>query len=252
MQYKKNFLKNVILVLEFENNIEINDNLITSFIGNMRSLLPNFSEKPVKWFESTFWPTGMSYQEKNMINYEFSFKNNVILTLNNISIRLLINSWAYENRSSLTKYMNNIDFIIEKLWVKVIRKIIMQYVNYFDFFKNKSDVEKYISENLLSSFNLNINNSNFLRQAILNEYEIQDPAQAFPYKLTLNAWFINPDYPNQIVNYDYNLVFTTENKYFFEYNKNFITEIIDKYNNSISEFFENSIKSDLRNYLNEN
>lgn len=245
MKYKTNFLKNVILRLDFD-KIELGK--LKPFLEKYKTTFPDIEEKK---------------GEQGLINFNFKTKE-LQQDLAPISTWVLYNSGKtkkiqIEPNSLIIEYLSYSDStellsdtsiaaeFIKEFKIKTINRLGLRYVNEIKI--DNGDVldwGDYINDDLLGSINFSQKNTLGLTRAM----SILSFKKDFG-NINFNFGMWNSSYPNIISEKTFILDIDAYSKFPLDTEDIKLDEIIKEFNHGIESIFENSIKDNLRSILNE-
>jgi uncharacterized protein (TIGR04255 family) len=244
MQYKTNYLRNVIFRIDFSQQLLPNKKSIDSFYNLIKGYFPKREVLKGKVLHTQIVTkkdgNKVTQQEQNVTNYKFSDENQTkILMLEPLSnINLVFN--VYKNSEELK---NTICLIIDaaiQIYGDIeIKRTGLRYINDIYLSEgNPFDWAPFINDSLITGLNFPPENRNLSRSMGIIELIRDDHSVLFQYGM------YNPEYPNKIARkifvLDYDC-YIKENLNASEINKKL--EILQK---DEEYLFESSIKEGLR------
>lgn len=245
--YKKNFLDNVILRLDFEKTD--------------LSKLSDFSSKLKADFPFQEAKTGFAGQVKidiknNLIDnnrQEVSFWE-YLNTYKNKKLRIaadhLIIEYthkSYVNADNLIKDAEGIvQTFINEFNIQSVNRLGLRYVNRFDlsnFVKEKIDWKKYFNNDVVAPINFSNKTGYDLARCITQNY-----LKLSECDILLNYGIWNQDFPNENVGKEFLLDIDCFSRFPLERTSD-ISKTISSYNSNIQKIFEKSIKEETRKLM---
>ncbi len=247
--YKKNFLKEVVLRLDFETSIpELLKTLPIELEEKALDLYTLQEHKDASKGKITVDVSsgGVERAKSSFKEWNF-FKNEKKDRLCLTNDCIFINSLKYINFERFVTPFNSITEILFNNFHKLtVKRVGLRYVNNIELKeKNPLNWNKYLNKNMLSIFNLAENKNEITRafHFLETNYEEDDLRLVFQYGMH------NPDYPAKIVNKIFVLDFDISKTGSLSFDE--LNYIIPKLNEKAEKLFEKSITNNLRDLMNE-
>lgn len=251
LRYVKNYLKHVIIKVDFNNMLPIDDNLPSEILKVAQEAFPLFEPMPAVHSEIVLSDEGakVTKAEKGT--------NWIFYGINKEKALSIAREGRHRERTSIAiDYTKHDSFDISKNeFVLILNKFIdafpesqigrvgLRYVNNIEINeKNPLSWSKYINPNLLSSFKF-VDDKKFISR-VFNSIEIKYDDMRIKFQYGMH----NPDYPSPIkkkifiLDYDVYYVGVCD--------KNDVSDMISKYHDKIISLYETSIKDGLRDKMN--
>lgn len=244
--YKSNFLKKVILRLDFE-KIELGS-LEEFYDKDLKKMFPKKDIK--KGQEGTVkldFSSGDVSQIKNEFNV-FSFQSKDNKKRFEVSEKHAF--IEYDKYSSSDELFKDAKKIVERfiniLKVKTINRLGLRFINEINLKqKNPLNWESYMNINLLGGINFVDHKKEKISRSMSQLVFKNDKGD-----LTFNYGIFNKEFPNEVVTKEFILDFDCYSLLPFETTDEEIMDRIEKYHSYIEDLFEKCIKDDFRKILN--
>lgn len=250
-RYMKNYLKHVIIKVDFNNMLPIDDNLPAEIIKAAQEAFPIFEPMPTVHSEINFLADGakVTKAEKGT--------NWIFYGTNKEKALSIVREGRHRERTSIAiDYTNYESFDISKdEFILILNKFIsafpesqigrvgLRYVNNIEINeKNPLSWSKYINKNLLSSFKFVTDKESISR--VFNNLEIKYDDMRIKFQYGMH----NPDYPSPIKKKIFILDYDVY--YIGACDKSDVSDMICKYHEKIISLYETSIKDGLRDKMN--
>lgn len=198
MQYKSNYLKNVIFRIDFSQQLPPNKKLIDNFYNLVKVEFPKKEALKGKILHTQIVSkkngNKVTQQEQNVTNYKFSDENQTkVLTLEPLSnMNLVFN--IYKNSQELNDIIGLIINAVIQVYGDIeIKRTGLRYINDISIPEgNPFDWAPFINHSLIASLDFPPENRNLSRSMGVIELIRDDHGVLFQYGM------YNPEYPNKI------------------------------------------------------
>jgi uncharacterized protein (TIGR04255 family) len=164
---------------------------------------------------------------------------------------LFIEYKTYENRDKLIEDIRFIKIFLNLFWIEVIKRVWLRYINLIKDEKIKEVVDwnEYINNHLLWNINFLLDDEDKLWLRYMSNIYIKEDK----YRININSWIFNNDYPNIISNQEFVLDYDCSTSYpiTFSETEYDIIDTVKQMNDIISKLFIKSIEKKLIDLMNE-
>ena len=242
--YRRNFLTNVILKINFPVILEISDGTPTTF---QKSILRDFPIlEPVQQMEFKIENKGLNVvdHKSNKILWKFHNKENTeFVELDFGSLAYIVKNYTdYSTfrksaESIFSRFFSNFpSILISRLGLRYINQITLEGTDYFNW-------GGYLNQNLIKKIDFYRNKTEIRRLLTVSELALDEETV-----LNFKFGILNSTYPSPIVNREFLLDYDCHTSIQFE--KEILTTKVNMYHRYIKDYFEASITDNLRKVLN--
>ncbi|MHB8278996.1 MAG: TIGR04255 family protein [Candidatus Humimicrobiaceae bacterium] len=243
LQYKNNFITEVIFRVDYSHILKINDRMPSEFQDKIRELLPEFNTNKIIDIKTTLIGNSKAINEPQIFpEWQFTNKDKSIVTnlsQDNINITVKKYKNIQDYKKIIMDVLNNFyteykPIEIKRLGLRYINKIIIKEGNPYEWVG-------LINDQLIGQLNGfltdNSDITRYMSQMIISKDE---------YGITFNYGIYNSEYPAKIARKEFILDYDCyTNECIFEEVEN----RIEKFNLEIKKLFEKSIENKLRKIM---
>lgn len=243
--YKRNFLQQVIVRIDFESSFEeLKASISDKLFEKVLSRFPLPEKKEIAYTEFKIEKKEITTKEPAVF-YQWIFYGNdrqKQLLISHDFFYIIYNK--YNNFEELKEDFHEITSSLFEIYDIKSKRFGLRYINNIEIQeKNPFSWKPYLHKNLLTLFNVSKNKIDIIRAINSIEYKYNDFNVRFQYGMN------NPDYPARIKKKSFILDFDTYYQGLLELEN--LTGYLDQFHMAIQESFEESVTDKLRDLLNE-
>lgn len=242
--YRKNFITQAVFQVDFN---PIQTQSFINFIANKWDFNHKRGQQEVRTNNFQFSNEEFSSRINTWIVWVCDDNDWLKIEVWNTYILIVFDTEEYKNQEIITKEFNFINAFIEHNSIEVLNRIYIRYINEFNaqklWINAPTNRSKFIKDELLSPISV-WGEYWDLRRAMTQTLSVEDW-----YMISTKYWLWNNQFPWPVTDFNFILDLEVRSQFPIEWCKD-VWDYFKKYKEKNNMIFENSIKEDLRDFLN--